>query len=47
MSPDIVKKVIKETGYRIVQSNLDNDFEKNPTDNMYYMRDIIMVLELN
>lgn len=46
MSPDIVKKIVNESGFEIVKSNMDNsDFSK--VENLYYQRDILMVLKLS
>lgn len=39
MSPDIVRKLVKEAGYNVVRCSLDET-----KDNLYYQRDILLIL---
>lgn len=51
MSPDIVKTLVKKAGFVIVKSNIiveqsDGQPPTSTTGNLYYDRDILMLLKL-
>lgn len=46
MSLDIVNKLIKEAGFKIVKNSLDFEDDKRKS-NLYYNRDILLLLALN
>ncbi len=44
MSPDIVYKLVAESGFTVVKSSLDLD-ESVRKENMYFSRDILLVIK--
>lgn len=46
MSPDIVHKIVEETGFQIVEEKREGmpSVEEHPVKNMYYARDICLLI---